>query len=226
MVVIGLLCEAPRDNVGVLLRNRVDPWGDLHAVASRAMFTGNRGCLVDAAGAIARHHRSSLWITCLTEYRGWRHPLTAPGRWTPLFFLDEAVALAAGHRPCGLCRRPAYLSYQAAVTRAAGGGQSLTALDLNRRLAQERLRPGRGVDRAHDRRLWTADIASLPAGTVVVLDGRPRLMLEDRTLTFTFDGWVEPVDRSPSGTITVLTPPTSVAAMANGYPPVIHPGLI
>ena len=70
-------------------RNRVDPWGDLHAVSTRGLFTGNRGCLVDDDGAIVRHHRSTtLWITCRTSFRGWRHPLDAPHVWTPLFFLD------------------------------------------------------------------------------------------------------------------------------------------
>jgi hypothetical protein len=82
-------------------RNRVDPWGDLHAVDARGLLTGNRGSLVDDAGHVVRHHRSStLWITCLTEFRGHRQPHDDPHRWTPIFFLDEAVALAAGHRPC------------------------------------------------------------------------------------------------------------------------------
>ena len=48
---------------------------------------------------MARHHRGPLWITCLLAYQGWRHPLDRPGTWTPIFFLDDAVALAAGHRP-------------------------------------------------------------------------------------------------------------------------------
>ena len=85
-------------------RNRVDPWGDLNAVPERGMFTGNRGCLVDDAGEVVRHHRGRLWITCVTEYKDWRFPLARPGKWTPLFFLDDAVALSAGHRPCALCR--------------------------------------------------------------------------------------------------------------------------
>lgn len=126
------------------LRNRVDPWGDLHAAGGRGMFTGNRGCLVDDSGEVVRHHRGSLWITCLTEYRGWRSPLTRPGRWTPIFFLDEAVALAAGHRPCGLCRRLDYLSYRDSVTKAIGAGEPLSAPQLNRRLAAERHHRGRG----------------------------------------------------------------------------------
>ena len=93
-------------------RNRVDPFGDLDAVPDRGLFTGNRGCLVDEHGELVRHHRGSLWITCVLKYKDWKSPLSAPRHWTPLFFLDDAVALAAGHRPCGLCRPTAYRAYK------------------------------------------------------------------------------------------------------------------
>ena len=205
-------------------RNRVDPWGDLHAVEGRGLFTGNRGCLVDESAAIARHHRGSLWITCLTEYRDWRQPLAAPARWTPVFFLDEAVALAAGHRPCGLCRRDAYRNYRDTVSAAVGSRRPLTAVELNGRLASERLRRGRGIDRRGDRRVWTADLETLPVGTVIIADDHyPHLVLGDRTRRFSFDGWAEPTERGRHSQVTVLTPPTSVAALRLGYAPVLHP---
>ncbi len=206
--------------------NRVDPWGDLHAASGRGLFTGNRGCLVNAGGTIVRHHGSALWIACVTEFRGWRFPLAAPGRWTPIFFLDDAVALAAGHRPCGLCRREAYRSYRDAVTRSVGSAHPLLAHELNRRLTAERHRRGRGLARAGDRRLWTADMDDLSAGTVIVDDDRrPYLLLDDSVWRFTFDGWSEPVERPRRRQALVLTPPTSVAALANGYSPVLHPSV-
>jgi hypothetical protein len=202
-------------------RNRVDPTGDLHAVSVRGLFTGNRGCLVDDAGAVVRHHRGDLWITCVTRFRDRRVGLARPGRWTPLFFLDDAVALAAGHRPCGECRHVAYLAYREAVAGAVGG--RVRAGDLNRRLAAERLRRGRGLVRAGDRRVWTAPSASLPDGTVVAGDG-PRLVLGSRLLAFSFAGWRDPVPR-PGGMLTVLTPPTSVAALRHGFLPELHPSV-
>ncbi|MGH7920112.1 MAG: hypothetical protein ACREQM_09230, partial [Candidatus Dormibacteraceae bacterium] len=101
-------------------RNRVDPWGDLHATPERGLFTGNRGCVVDGEERVVRHHQSSLWIVCLLRFRDWRVPLARPSRWTPLFFLDDAAALAAGHRPCGLCRRADHVAYQAAVSEGLG----------------------------------------------------------------------------------------------------------
>ncbi|QJY45982.1 hypothetical protein [Pseudonocardia broussonetiae] len=201
-------------------RNRVDPWGDLHADPARGRFTGNRGCLVDDDGALVRHHRGHLWIACVTRFRDRRVGLARPGRWTPLFFLDDAVALAAGHRPCGECRHGAYLAYREAV--AAAVGAPVRAGDLNRALAaerldRERLHRGRGwgLDRAAHRRTWLG--ADLPDGTVVVTDG-PRLVRGGRLLAFSFDGWHDPVPR-PRGALRVLTPPTSVAALAHGYVP-------
>lgn len=188
------------------------------------MFTGNRGCLVDDSGDVVRHHGSQLWITCVTEFRDWRHPLAAPRRWTPIFFLDDAVALAAGHRPCALCRREAYRSYRDAVTEAVGSAERLLATTLNRRLVVERHHRGRGLERAADRRVWESSIDALPPATVVLDDdARARLLLDDRMLAFTFDGWNTPIDRPARSKVHVLTPPTSVAALANGYSPVLHP---
>lgn len=199
-------------------RNRVDPFGDLHAVARRGTFTGNRGCLVDDDGSVVRHHRGSLWIACRLRFRGRRVGLARPGRWTPLFFLDDAVALAAGHRPCGECRHDAYLTYRDGV--AAALGHPVRAQELNSRLAAERLAPGRGLVRAADRRRWQAPADTLPDGAVVITDG-PRLVLGDRLLAFAFDGWHDPVPR-PRGAVAVLTPPTSVLALQRGFVPELH----
>jgi hypothetical protein len=208
----------------VPLRNRVDPFGDLHAAAGRGLLTGNRGCLVNERGEVVRHHGSSLWIACRLEYRGWRHPLVAPKRWTPIFFLDDAVALAAGHRPCALCRRDAYESFRDAVSVAIGVQTPLLASDLNRRLATERHVPGRGLARAADRRTWTAPIGDLPVATVILdAERQSRLVLADRTMAFTFDGWRDPIRRPRRGEVVVLTPPTSVSALANGHRPLLHP---
>lgn len=205
-------------------RNRVDPLGDLHRVPQRGLFTGNRGCLVDDAERVVRHHRGNLWITCVLEFGGRRFGLARPNRWTPIFFLDDAVALAAGHRPCGECRRAAYIAYRDGVSAAVGA--RMLAGDLNRRLASERLRRGRGLQRGGDRRVWTGAADGLPDGTLVLPDprptGSPRLLLGSSSYTFSFAGWTDPGPR-PSGDVTVLTPPTSVAALSNGFRPELHP---
>jgi hypothetical protein len=204
--------------------NRIDPWGDLHADPARGMFTGNRGCLVDDERRIVRHHKSStLWITCVLRFRDWRHPLDQPHIWTPLFFLDDAVALAAGHRPCAFCRRDDYSVYRDAVS---GHGPRLKAVELDRRLASERLRRGRGFSRAEDRPLWRAAAETLPSGAVVVDTARRPCLVGPTTIQpFSFAAWGDPVDR-PDGDIDVLTPPTSVAALRAGFAPALHPSAV
>jgi len=206
-------------------RNRVDPFGDLFAVPGRGLFAGNRGCLVDGTGHLVRHHVGSLWITCTTRYQDWRHPLDAPKTWTPLFFLDDAVALSAGHRPCGLCRRTDYVSYREALSSADPGARRLRAGDINRRLQQERLRPGRGLVRAQNRILWSSALDALPAGTVIIepKTGAPHLTTRHHLQPFTFDGWGPPIVRPRNIATRVLTPPTSVTALERGFTPLLHP---
>lgn len=210
--------------------NRVDPWGDLHAPAARGLFTGNRGCLVDDERRIVRHHRGRLWITCVTTLGDRTHPLDAPGTWTPLFFLDDAVALAAGHRPCGHCRRDDYRSYRSAITTGLGADRPLRAVALDARLTGERLRRGRGLRRAGDRITWPARVADLPAG-VVIVDRRRRHphLLSGRGLhLFDFAGWgppEDPVDQLLDQVVDVLTPPTSVEALRHGFVPTLHPSV-
>ena len=89
------------------LQNRVTPTGDIIATPHRGMFTGNRGIIHDPATKtlLTKRWSSPAWITCLCEFRGWRRPVMARRSWTELFFLDEATAFAAGHRPCFFCRR-------------------------------------------------------------------------------------------------------------------------
>ena len=187
-------------------------------------FTGNRGCLVDDSRTITRHHNGALWIICVTDFRGWRHPLDQPHRWTPLFFLDDAVALAAGHRPCALCRRDSYSAYRDALTTALGLDQQVRAFEINALLNTERLRRGRGLDRGSDRRLWTAELNDLPDGAVVMSEtGEARLVLGRYTFAFSFDGWLRPRPRARGVTVEVITPPTSVAALRHGFKPVLHP---
>ena len=200
-------------------RNRVDPWGDLHAVAARGLLTGNRGSLVDDSGAVVRHHRSStLWITCVTEFRGHRQPLADPHRWTPIFFLDEAVALAAGHRPCAYCRRADYHAYRDAIDRRAAIGR--------------RARPPAGVGAAAPRdagcpapptgRCGRRPSSRCPTARSSLDDDRQPCLLSGGMLRrFTFDGWSAATPSPP--VVDVLTPPTSVAALAGGYRPLLHP---
>ena len=117
-------------------QNRVTPTGQIVAIPLRGSWLGNRGILHDDAGRVIRNHASQLWIICRLSFRGRRAAQWQPHRYTVLFFHDEAVALAAGHRPCGECRHADYLAYREAVSAAVDA--PLRAGDLNRRLAAER----------------------------------------------------------------------------------------
>jgi hypothetical protein len=171
---------------------------------------------------VVRHHAGSLWIICTLQYKDHRSPLAAPRRWTPLFFLDDAVALAAGHRPCAQCRREEYRDYRDAVSASLGRSAPLRSGELDKLLNAERLRRGRGLDRSADRITWRATYRSLPDGSVVIGEQDwPHLVLDDQLRPFTFAGWGAPRTRPTTGDATVLTPPTSRAALAGGFEPVL-----
>lgn len=189
----------------------------------RGLFTGNRGCVVDDDEMVVRHHRGDLWIICVTEFRDRRVALARPNRWTPLFFLDDVVALAAGHRPCGACRHDAYVSYRDAVTAGLHRSDPVRAGELNRMLRAERLHGrAREIDRADHRIPWSESAAELPDGTVVVIDGLPHLFHDGDVRPFSFAGWGA-ARTPPDDPLTVLTPPTSVLALAHGFAPTMHP---
>lgn len=189
-------------------RNRVTPFGDIVANELRGAWTGNRGILHrdDRGGTeIVRHHTGIAWITCVLQFAGRRIPQWAPGHYTPLFFHDEAVAFAAGHRPCAQCRRPAFRAFTDAV-----GGRRAPSLD--RLLHNQRWRPRHG--RILHERPW----ASLPDGTFVVQDDAPWLVLGDALVRWSSQGYTGTRRRPGIGTALVLTPPAAMTVLEAGYP--------
>jgi hypothetical protein len=174
---------------------------------------GNRGILHDDAGRVVRNHASSLWITCALEFKGWRAKQWQPHHYTVLFFHDEAVSLAAGHRPCALCRRNAYDAYRDALA-DHDSAKPLSAKDLDARLHAERLFPRTRTKRLHEL-TWPA----VPNGAFVLLDDAPHLVQQDALTRWTTTGYAEPRQRPHTGNATVLTPPASVAALSAGYRP-------
>ena len=165
---------------------------------------GNRGC-IHRGYEIVRPWATKRWIICALEFKGWVAPKWAPGRWTALFFYDEALAFAAGHRPCALCRRGSYASYL-----AAAGGSGADAVDAQ--LHAERVDNRR--KRAHAM-AWR----ELPTGAYVEIGGVPHVVLDDSLRSWSAsEGYGETRPRPRSGDATVLTPPTSIRAIRNGYP--------
>lgn len=197
-------------------QNRVTPHGALIATGARGTFMGNRGCLHDGGGPVRRTHRGRRWIICALAFNGRRVPLEGPGLNTQLFFLDEATALAAGHRPCRTCRHAAFHAFVDVWT-AANPGALLPGV-----------RPVESIDRVlHGERTGPrarAPLDGLPDGTFVALADDPhvRLVLGDALLAWQPDGYASAVSR-PSAIVEVLTPPSTVAALRAGYRPILHP---
>ena len=191
--------------------NRVTPLGDVVAIPLRGSWLGNRGILHEGTDVV-RFHRSNLWIICALQYRDWRLPQWAEGHLTVLFFHDEAVAFAAGHRPCALCRRGDYNRYRRACAESAGG-RLPWAKEIDRQLHGERIVRG-----THRRRLHPMAWQSVPDGTFVLYDGAPALVLAGRLVEWTTEGYGAASARPTKGEALVVTPPTSVAAIRAGYP--------
>ena len=198
---------------GMPARNRVTPLGDIVAIPLRGAWTGNRGIL-HSGREIVRFHASDLWITCALEFRGRSHEQWRPGHYTFLFFHDEAVSFAAGHRPCAECRRASYDAYRAAWSEALDVPQP-SAKEINRRLHGERIVRG-----THTRRLHDMPWIDLPDGTFVALDDSPTpaVVAGDRLTEWTHAGDGARRARPRSGTARVITPPATVAALRAGYP--------
>jgi hypothetical protein len=199
------------------LQNRVTPFGELVATPERGSFTGNRGIIHDpiARTLLRKRWTTNAWLTCRLDYKGIRRTVMGTGSWTELFFLDEATALAAGHRPCFLCRRDAAKIFQAKW--AAGNGCSLpTAPQIDRALHRERL--CRGNKRIHP---LTAEIADLPDGAMVAFGDKAFVISEGHPLLWTVGGYL-PVD-APLRADGLLTPPATLAALQAGYRATMHP---
>ena len=193
-------------NSGRPLANRVDPFGELHSVAARGAWLGNRGGRFhrDDKTLGARRWASRQWIACLCEFKGRKREVWGPG-YTELFFLDEPTALAAGHRPCFECRREDAVRFRDAL-----GEGRLSVAEMDARLQEERL-DGR-AKRSHRR-----PVDSLPDGAFIAIEGRAYVLRGDALFRWSFEGYGPPLPRPLSGDVDALTPPTMLRALAAGY---------
>jgi hypothetical protein len=202
------------------LQNRVTPLGELIADPARGLVYGNRGCLHDEHGRIRRRYNGRRWIACRLEFRGRRRAaLLQSGRYTELFFLDEATAFAAGHRPCAECRRQDYDRFREAWSTIHRGPSGADAIDA--RLHDERVHP---ETRRH--RLHPARLRDLPDGAFVLIEGEPHVVLGAHLRRWTPAGYAAPVLRSGREPVSLITPPSLVAVLRVGWQadvPFLHP---
>jgi hypothetical protein len=198
------------------LQNRVTPTGEIIATPHRGMFTGNRGIIHDPATRTLLRKRwsTAAWLTCVCEFRGRRRDVMARRSWTELFFLDEATALAAGHRPCFYCRRDDANRFRAAWEQGNGVREAL-APDMDAVLHRERLASGKKLHPL------PRQIEELPDGTMVQAGNESFLLLQGRALPWSPAGYGKP--RAVPDGVLLLTPPSTVRALQAGYQVVLDP---
>jgi len=202
------------------LQNRVTPLSRLVATPERGLVYGNRGCLHDAEARIRRSYNGKRWIACRLRFRGRRRRrLMQPGRYTELFFLDEATAFAAGHRPCAECRREDYVRLTAIWNDLHPGQAGADAIDAQ--LHGERVVPGTRAQRHHE-----AAFDELPDGAFVLHGGEPFLVLGRELLRWTPGGYLRGGRRPAGGTAVAITPRTLLSVLRTDWQPVVpllHP---
>jgi hypothetical protein len=203
-------------------QNRVTPLGEIIATPERGTFMGNRGILHDAEGHLRRKWVLKRWLVCVLDFRGRKRTVMTPNRYTELFFLDEATALAAGHRPCAECRHVRFIDFCMAWKAAhpeARSSRRPTADEMDDRLHTERVGPDRSK-RFHPQRL-----EDLPDGVFVTLPGSEDaawLVWNDQIFKWSPGGYLERRPRPRRLGVALLTPPSTVAAIRAGYTPEVH----
>jgi hypothetical protein len=197
------------------LQNRVDPFGTIFRTHARGTMMGNRGgALHNSAREIVRSYKSRRWITCVLEFKDRHRKVMSEGRYTELFFLDEATAFAAGHRPCAECRRERYNAFRDAWWRMNKQGSPPFADEMDLELHPARIDKGKKVT-------YEAALSSLPDGVFVHVEGSAHLLWRNALLLWTPEGYVR--KRTPDASVvTVLTPKPIVGCFSEGYVPEIH----
>ncbi|HEU0277529.1 MAG TPA: hypothetical protein VFQ95_06905 [Rhodanobacteraceae bacterium] len=202
------------------LQNRVTPFGRLEAVAARGAWMGNRGILHNERREIVAQWRSKAWITCRLDWPGVHRAVFSPHTWSELFFLDEATAFAAGHRPCAYCRRERYNAFKQAWCAANARplpAPQVRATVIDARLHVERVTPeGRKVT-------WRVRFGALPDGAFIVRDGAAWLVWKGRLWPWAHAGYGRARPPLAAGTtVDVLTPASIVGMFGTGFTPQVH----
>jgi len=199
------------------LQNRVTPAGEIIATPHRGLFTGNRGIIHDpkTKTLLTRRWASPAWLTCVCEFRGRRREVMGGRSWTELFFLDEATAFAAGHRPCFFCRRDDAVRFRAAWEEG-NRVKGVRARDIDAVLHRERLSGG-------NKRLHTLPkpLEQLPDGAMVQRESEIYLIAQGRALSWSPAGY-RSAQTAPQAAM-LLTPPSTLRALSAGYRPLLHP---
>ena len=206
-------------------QNRITPIGEIVRSPARGTLMGNRGILHNEEQEIIRPYQIKRWIICILQFKNRQRQVMRPNRYTELFFLDEATALAAGHRPCFECQRERAKAFQAAWQQAFKLHNRPTVAEMDNQLHQERLTNERLL-KDKRKQTFTAVLDELPDGVFVQMEKRPYLWWQQQLYPWTMSGYLAPINHRPSMTVSVLTPYATVAVIKQGFLPAIHFSLL
>lgn len=203
-------------------QNRVTPFGEIIASPARGTLMGNRGCLHDQQQRIRRPYKTLRWIICVLNFKEIRRQIMTPGLWTELFFLDEATAFAAGHRPCAYCQRTRFQLFRELWVKAnpeLAGTELPSAPMLDTILHRER------VTATGEKVTFAAPVGTLPTGVFVApeLGGPAYMVIDGRLWRWQPEGYTAPIICPADTLLQVLTPHSIVKTLAQGYPVMLHP---
>ena len=200
-------------------QNRLDPWGKLNAVNARGNFMGNRGVLHNEKKEIITTHKIKGWVTCLLDFKDRKRKIMTPRRYTELFFLDEATAFAAGHRPCAECRRKRYNEFKEIWLRVNGhllGVQKTTVANIDKILQEERIHKKEKVT-------YMAKLNSLPDGTMIDIASKAYLIWKNKLFLWSFSGYtLADIKIEKNAEVQVLTPKSYVNIFSAGFVPGVY----
>jgi hypothetical protein len=203
------------------LPNRVDPWGNILAVSARGTFLGNRGILHNERNQIVKPYQHQSWVTCKLKFKNRKRKLMSPGAYTELFFLDESTAFAAGHRPCGECRRDRYNEFKDYWVKANTNNQvsDIKISLINKTMHRERINKKKKIT-------FKAHIEDLPDGTAFSNNGSAYLVYNSNVYLWSFEGYRLLSTVNIADEVDVLTPQSIVNTFKLGFKPGVHDSIL
>jgi hypothetical protein len=199
-----------------MYQNRVNPFGELIKTPARGNLMGNRGVIHNNHGEIKQPYKLKAWITCLLQFKGRKFKIMAPNRWTALFFLDEATAFAAGHRPCNECRRNDFMKFKSFWIKGNpeyGFSTKTKIAEIDAVLHSERINADK------EKVIFEMDISEIPNGTFVLVKSIPHLFFQSSLYEWTPHGYTNTTSLPSDSRLTILTPKSIVKMFGAGYVP-------
>jgi hypothetical protein len=200
-----------------MLQNRVDPLGRFIKTSARGSWMGNRG-VIHKHKQITKMFKHKAWITCTLEFKGRKRTVMTPGRWTELFFLDEATAFSAGHRPCFECRKDDAQRFKSCWIKGNPTHDFSMTTSINK---IDEIIHGERIDNEKNKVIHQRISSDIPEGTFILMNNDPYVFTKGRLYRWTAFGYTDSIAVPEASILTILTPHSVVNAFRAGYVPQI-----